>query len=186
MIHTHKLFLVFFLIISSAVFADNLDAIQIALDLCADSKTQDECFIYSKSLLNKYENYKGIQDLLKELMAQCLVSFKYIREANENANEVLKFSSNPLNIGCAWIQKGRYAYYQEEYNEALMNYVIALKALEKAPDTAGNGNISFRKFYQFICHLEKKFAYEGLGEKQKAEEEQVLVDSFMHSLDKKS
>lgn len=184
--HTKYLLILIFLIISSVVLAEEIDDAGIVVELCMDRNTNDEGFIYSKALLAKYGDDKGAQLALKELRTFCLVSDKFIKEAFENANEVIKTSSNPLFIGCAWLQKSRYAMSNNEDQEALSNSAIALKVLEKIPDTEEEWIVGQRDWFKFVCHVEKNSAYKNLEKKEKAEEEQVFIDAFINSLNKKS
>lgn len=182
--YAKNLFVFFFLIISSTIFADGDENARIALEMCFDLKNPDAGFICTKMLLDKYKQDKTNYNVLIECMTLCCVSNRHLKDAAENADEVIKTSSNLFYIGCAWLQKGRHAISNNEYQDAVTYLTIALKAIEKSTETAerNDGMFSTHEVYEGICHAIRMCAYQKLGESEKAKED----EEFINNMEKKA
>jgi len=165
--------------ICSYSFAMEEKAFELALTACemCYHNRDDAAFVFAKSLVDKHKDDSALTQSLKEYMSFCRVSDKYREEAVENANEVIKISSDQLYVGVAWYNKSSYAYYISEDENALTYSAIALKILGKIPDTEPKGIQYYRKVYEFNCHSLRAWVYKASNEMEKAAEEESLASS---------
>lgn len=150
--------------------------IQVALDLCY-AGGKNEGFIAAKAAIEKYKDNEAMTMILKESMLFNEVEDRYMKEVDENATEVIRKSSDPLFIGCAWFRKSKYALFIRNYDEALAFASIALKTFEKVSYEAREESVSWRELYECLCHITKRKTYEALGDKEKATLENKIVNS---------
>jgi len=155
---------------------------EIAISMCYGSSDPTAGFVMTQALLGRYENDSESLLALKESMALCVVREGYIREAANNADEVIKLSSDPFYIGCAWFQKGRLAIAESRFLDAITYAEIAIKCLEDGQDDEGIGSLQWRKAFQFLSHKAKNTAYSALKDNPSAEKEVVIIKTLEDEL----
>jgi hypothetical protein len=174
-----KIWISLLLVSSNFAYAeeDYLCQFHVAIDLCFNGD-KNEGFLATKAALEKYQSDEATIMILRQAMVFNSVDDTYLQEMDENATEVIKKSSDPLPIGCAWFRRSEYALLIENYHEAIAFSSIALKTLEKTSYTAAKGAIPWRELYKCLCHATKRKAYEALGDEEKAAKENEIVNSF--------